>query len=367
MEGGRGAHLGPYSEMGEFVTDFSGSCGCASDRIPVPLLISPSLFEIVPSLTPTLDWDNHGDCLPDSYQVELSDEPFYSGSSLDGEVFMPGPTSFTPMVDLEPATQYFWKIAGKTVDEVGEFSRGNSFYTGPECPITIAPAAPERVYPLDGDVLDTDRVTLHFTPGSDCVPERFFIDLQTDPSFGGENLVGDEPWYSTYRTTPPLEDCTTYYWKLKASNASGDSPESDIYWFNVDLTGSCPSFSGPGAGGTAKSANFCREGTYADHYEALWTFDAGDRVKAVARNPQSTYIKLLILNQDTGQPQAPEIYCWAYMDHFDPDTSGAFSQLPVDDPPPPPPDSVCNINLKKSKCEAAGGKYIDINQYCECP
>ena len=155
-----------------------------------------------------------------------------------------------------------------------------------------------------------------------------------------------------------------------------EGAHSTINSFFVNEGGLCPS---PGTPGTAKRNFFCRKGTY-EIFEPLWTVENGHRVLAIARNPQSTYVLLNILDQNTLEPFEHEIKCWAYLGNIIPgwpetleEVEFDFGDLPAMNPPDPPeeepepaPEPVCQINLGAEECKKAGGTY-DSKNVCHCP
>ncbi|MCK4488958.1 MAG: hypothetical protein KAU23_01800, partial [Anaerolineales bacterium] len=137
---------GPFSDVGEFSIDVSDACvlpACTDPLdIPQPILISPGPYEIVNTILPVLEWNNPGPCDPEGYAVRLSVDYDFSDNSLFGGTGSIA-TSWMPGVDLEPATQYYWKIAGGMGTTMGEFSSQRAFFTGPECSPLAGLVAPE--------------------------------------------------------------------------------------------------------------------------------------------------------------------------------------------------------------------------------
>jgi len=105
---------GPRSGVNVFSINIDGTCACDPLDIPIPELVSPEPiwtgdYDIVP-LDPSLVWDNPGFCLPDGYEINLSDLPAFIDPALDGEVFDGLTTNYTPQISLEPASQYWWRV-----------------------------------------------------------------------------------------------------------------------------------------------------------------------------------------------------------------------------------------------------------------
>ncbi len=155
----------------------------------------------------------------------------------------------------------------------------------------------------------------------------------------------------------------------------GYGSPSDMESFYVNVDGICPV---PGTiPATARKNNFCRIGTFPEHHEAVWTFTEGEHALAVARNPFTTYLKLIVLDQETKQPFEKVITCWSLLSNFEPgwqppfppEGKFNFEDLPVEEPPPTPTPKpiACHEKLGQEDCKAAGGTYFTQNQYCQCP
>ena len=362
---------GPYSDVGEFSIDTSGACvlpACTDPLdIPLPVLISPGVYEIVDTILPVLDWNNPGPCDPEGYAVRLSVDYDFSDNSLFGGTGSIA-TSWMPGVDLELATQYYWKIAGGMGTTMGEFSSQRSFFTGPECSSLVGLVAPERYAPLDGAVLDSLTAYLRYRPGEPgCIPDGYLLNLQTDPTFSGVNLLGEFSLPATTVITDPLTDCTLYFWKVTAVQDGGYGPESDVGWFYTNESGLCPPAPAPG---TASKNAFCREGTYPEYWPPIYTIEEGDFVQVLARNPFSTYLLVAIPGADGFTPLVPMQSCWTIFDAI-----RLWGPAPVPEglevisPPPTPTPTpvVCNSQMGEESCKAAGGTYNTKTKSCDCP
>ncbi len=368
---------GPPSPIRRFVIDRSGSCDCTEATLTIPNMTSPDYFEVFPDTNVPIRWENPGGCFEDGVSIKLADDPFYEDSSLDQYFSGDFITGYDPP-GLSPATQYWTKVAFAVEDGgdpfIGEYSSSRGFFTGPECATLADAMAPVLDLPVDGAVVDTLTPLLRYHPGAPaCIPDGYFINLQTDPTFSGINLMGGIPEPSTaVIPADPLIDCMMYYWEVSANQSGANGPNSPVQSFFVDVTGSClPS---GGVPGTAKVNHYCYEGTYEKYFPALWTIQEGDRVLAIARNPFNTYLKLNILNQDTLEPFEQEIQCWSYIGNFDPGwpetpegVTYSFDDLPVEEPP----ELTCNAKLDEDACIAAGGTWVVgsafAGNYCQCP
>lgn len=360
---------GPWSTPIRFSMNAMDACVLPACTDPLditqPILVWPGVYEIVDTILPILEWNNPGPCDPEGYAVRLSVDYDFSDNSLFGGTGSIA-TSWMPGVDLEPATQYWWKIAGGMGTTMGEFSSQRAFFTGPECSPLAGLVAPERYAPVDGTVLDSLIAYLRYRPGEPgCIPDGYFVNLQTDPTFSGANLLGEFGLPGTTVITDPLTDCTTYYWKVAAIQDSGHGPESDVGWFSTNESGVCPPVPAPG---TASKNAFCREGTFPEHFPAIYTIEEGDFVQVIARNPFSTYLLVAIPGADGFTPLKPMQSCWTILDAirlWGP--AQVLEGLEVLIPLPTPTPIFCQSTLNQEDCEAAGGTYYPEKKYCDCP
>jgi hypothetical protein len=364
---------GPPSAIRRFIIDRDGLCDCTEATLPIPDMRSPDFFEVFPDTDVPIRWSSPGGCFEDGVSIELAADPFYDDSSLDQYFSGEFITGYDPPA-LDPATQYWTKVAFAIEDGgsplIGDYSMSRGFFTGPECTSLAEVMAPVLDLPLDGAVVDTLTPLLRYHPGEPaCIPDGYLINLQTDPTFSGTNLMGAIPEPSTAVVpSSPLTDCTLYYWKVSANQSGGTGPESAVYSFFVNTTGFCID---PGVPALAMVNHYCREGTYPEYFPKVWTFEKGDLALAIARNFQTTYLKFTILDQKTLKPFEPEILCWSYVDNFEPGwpetligVDYSFEDLPVEDPPEPP---ACRADLPEAECVEAGGKYNIKSKTCDCP
>lgn len=115
------------------------------------------------------------------------------------------------------------------------------FLTGPTC-AADAFVAPNLLYPANSAVITDSWPELIWDYPQDCTPEEYLINLSTTADFSDTSL-GD--WTTTgspfprWLIWPPLDDCTTYYWKVRALNGDTPGPASSTFSFRTDLTGAC--------------------------------------------------------------------------------------------------------------------------------
>ena len=222
---------------------------CATEALMAPVLDLPGNWQVVDSLTPSLNWTYPDDsCTPRGYRIELDDDPF--GSELGGGTGNPS-TSWSPGAPLTPATQYWWRVTAINDITLGPESNWRRFFTGPLCDPTDPIPAPVMVSPPNGSTVNTSSVYLRIGFPEDCVIQGSWVDISRDPSFFDVDdptttMGSDWPLSTAWIYGSDLEDCTTYYWRaILGTDASNHGPFS-YSSFYVDLTDSCPPAGTPG-------------------------------------------------------------------------------------------------------------------------
>ena len=365
MEGGVD---GPFSDVNSYYVNTAGACPsipCPMAGLSAPESEDPSGYEIVSSLTPTLTWDYPEYCDPDGYalrigsDIDLSSEPLQGGVGLVDNWTTPA---------LEPATQYWWDVAAIVPPALGPFSQHQTFFTGPECASSADMGVPELIYPINGDQVHSEYAWLHYSANAfGCIPDGYAADLQTDSAFGGTNLLGTYMFPATNIITDPLEDCTTYYWRIAAIQDSVTGPYSVTGEFFTNYSGTCMQPFLPPLSVIAIRDLACMAGP-GYSYEILGYLVTGEESPIHAQNLGETY--WVVDNPDTVAG-----LCWVLQEGVEPtgDTGevGYWSDdelLEGDDKPESPS---CRRDMNRSQCNAADGTYHAespaAGAWCECP
>ncbi len=217
-----------------------GSPVCATASLQRPNLNSPADFSVVASLLPTLSWAYpDASCHPQGYRIDLSPDRDFADTTLSGGTGNPS-TEWSPGSNLQPGSEYFWKVAGINDVTLGPASTYRRFFTGPTCD-PAALAAPNLLWPADGATIDTTMPGLHWANGnSGCIPQGYGIHLSPDPAFADTTYNGgtgnpDTYWYPGH----DLADCTTYYWLVFAGIDTTFGPVSATRSFRTNASGTC--------------------------------------------------------------------------------------------------------------------------------
>jgi hypothetical protein len=252
------------SDIIQFWTDFEGTCPktpmCSEEELAAPSLISPPDYSTVATPNPQLVYQlNTPDCGPEMSEVWVSEDPAFSTHSLHGSgdyasVEFPDSMVFgTPIDYLDDCTTYYWKVevmVGDTTLSSPISVFGTDFSSScPQMPMCTEGqlVEPVLISPIDGEVVnsaDPPLVGLLGLPG--CAPEaiEWFVDEEDTFSIpviaGRANYVGVPiPAVPVFQGGYPyLEDCTTYFWKMRVS--VGDTNlDSLVEDFRTDFDHEC--------------------------------------------------------------------------------------------------------------------------------
>lgn len=358
-----GGSDGPWSDPVSFSINVAGACpvvACELEDLVAPDPVAPAHYGIVNTLTPVLEWNYPGSCEPGSYAIRLSDVFDMSDTSLFGGTGTPD-TSWAPGVPLEPATQYWWQVAGWIGTSTGPFSPKQTFFTGPECASVAETGAPDLISPADGATITEEHAWLHYSHSSaGCLPDGYFADLQTVPDFSGTNELGEFHIPGTNIITEALDDCTTYYWRIAAIQDGVQGPLSETRSFYTNFEGTCPSTPFRPQARAIKDL-ICRLGP-GPQYDIAGYFLTEEVSPIHAQDLRHEW--WVIENLDN-----PGQLCWVLKEGVEPqgDTSGVpMWNAPHEEAPAPQ----CRRDLSQAACVAAGGKWVPqvTNPgYCECP
>jgi hypothetical protein len=225
------------------------------DLIPPELLVPSNYANIgTDSVQPNfvqpdlLEWTFSPDCVPEHFKVLFSPDFEFGiarSGMTNGETTWPLSSFEWPQLGLEPATEYFWRVRAWTDGVNGPDSSTHVFYTGPQCLSATAAEPPELLEPAPGEIIDQNYATLHYVAGgaSPCLPEGYFVDLQTDASFSGTTLVDEYYNARTWLLTDELEDCTTYYWRVAPIVGGVQGPFSETRAFTIAIDPACMPYS----------------------------------------------------------------------------------------------------------------------------
>ena len=130
------------------------------------------------------------------------------------------------LTGLSPGTNYYYRLAGK---DTGEMQRGSivSFATAKP----PAQSAPTLLSPAD----TARNVSLTPTLSWNSMAGATSYELQVSPFFSFATYVYDDTTSGLSRTIGPLNLASKYFWRVRATNADGIGPFSEVRGFQTIL------------------------------------------------------------------------------------------------------------------------------------
>ncbi len=163
----------------------------------------------------------------DQYQVQVAMVDDFSATVLDTVI---SDTTYQ-LMSLSDGETYFWRIRAHNISGWGDWSATWQFTV--EIPLPL-PAAVTLVAPANGATVTTDSVQLVWQSSQ---PEilHYLLEVSLSPDFD-TLVVNDSSLTDTTFWFTGLSDSTTYYWRVKAHNASGWGEYSEVWEFTTQLS-----------------------------------------------------------------------------------------------------------------------------------
>jgi hypothetical protein len=181
------------------------------------LLLSPEDGAVDVPADIVLQWEKGDGGVPMGYRVYMDQNNPPQTLLAEGNF-----TSYSEL-ELEPETQYFWKVVPYNYLGEPEEVPVWSFTTGEF--ILAAPENAILLFPVDGAINISVDATLMWAPGDGTAPDGYRIYLDTD---NPPQTVVDNGDLQSF-TPQGLEHSTQYFWKVVPYNAAGE-PENTPVW-----------------------------------------------------------------------------------------------------------------------------------------
>jgi len=157
-----------------------------------------------------------------TYRLQISTSSAFASAIVDDSTIT---TTSRQVGPLANNTTYYWRVYAKNAGGTGPWSTVWNFTT-----VAAAPPAPTLAQPSNAAVNQPTTSTLSWDPSTDATTYR----LQISRSSGFTTAVVDDSTItSTSRQVGPLENNTTYYWRVNAKNAGGTSAWSNVWSFTT--------------------------------------------------------------------------------------------------------------------------------------
>ncbi len=224
--GGTSAHSATWS--------FTTAIGPGGPTAPsVPTLVSPADGAAGLPTNLTVSWNASSGAT--SYRLQVSTSAAFSTLILDQSGL--SSTSYN-LASLATNTTYYWRVNASNAGGTSDYSIAWSFTTGDG----LLPV-PTLLSPQGGAANVSTSVTVRWSPVSGAL--SYGLQVSTDRVFA--TIVLDQSGISatSYMLTG-LAHNTTYYWRVNASNASGNSPYSSAWSFTTIIAApQVPTLSSP--------------------------------------------------------------------------------------------------------------------------
>ncbi|MGH2567548.1 MAG: hypothetical protein ACRDGA_04360, partial [Bacteroidota bacterium] len=184
-----------------------------------PTLASPANGATNISISPTLQWNVSSDA--SSYALQVSTSSSFSPTLVD-QSGITG-TSYS-LSGLTFSTTYYWRVNASNAAGTSAWPAGWAFTTVPP-----PPAAPVLLSPANGATDVPSTASLEWNASSGAT--SYTVEWATDQSF--TIGVGSATTSDLSHPLSSFAYSTTFYWRVKASNAGGSSPWSETRSFTT--------------------------------------------------------------------------------------------------------------------------------------
>lgn len=189
-----------------------------------PTLDSPGNDATSVSTSLTLDWNAVSDA--NSYRVQLATNSGFSSPIVDKNNLSQTQHSVS---SLNYSTVYYWRVRAKNANGNSTWSDTWSFTT--DDPPIAPPASPTLDSPED----DATSVSRDIALAWNSVSTAISYHLQVASNEGFSTLIANEnDLTNTSYDGADLDYSTTYYWRVRASNAGGTSGWSAVWSFSTE-------------------------------------------------------------------------------------------------------------------------------------
>lgn len=185
-----------------------------------PVLSSPTENATDIPTNPTLTWNQSS--AASSYQVQVSTDSNFATIEIDQSGI--ATTSFQ-ITTLSNSTTYFWRVKATNTGGTSPWSAAWKFTT-----IGAGPAAPVLASPTDNATDIATNPNLTWNTVSDATSYQAQLSASSDFLA----IVVDESGIPTFSfQATGLSNSSTYFWRVRATNAGGTSPWSTVWQFTT--------------------------------------------------------------------------------------------------------------------------------------
>jgi choice-of-anchor B domain-containing protein len=195
----------------------------ASSAPVAPTLTTPANGATGQVLQPSFTWGAVADAT--SYDLDVATDAGFSNIVLSADGLTA--TNYTPTAALNTGTTYYWRIQTNGTCGSSPYSATFSFTTQ-----VAVPSAPTLLTPTNGATNQSLQPTLTWNVVSGAT--SYSLQVATDAGFSNVVIAVSGLAAANYTPTTSLANNTTYYWRVLASNGSGDGAYSTAFSFTTE-------------------------------------------------------------------------------------------------------------------------------------
>lgn len=190
-------------------------------EISAPTLTTPGNNSTNTTLTPSLTWQSVG--CASSYTIQVSTDENFGSMIYENTI-----TDVTTDIGtLDFSTTYYWRVQANGDFSTSQWSSVFNFTTAPPPPPAPTLATPSN----SATAIMVDNSTLIWNNALGA--SLYHVQLSTTNTFS--TTLVDGTTGANFVLMPTLQNFTTYYWRVEASNLSGTSPWSETWSFRTVL------------------------------------------------------------------------------------------------------------------------------------
>ena len=187
----------------------------------IPSLLAPADNALTMDLTPLLDWTQSSDATFDHYQIQVADNPDFTGA-VDVDIAGIANDAYNP-ASLDTNTKYYWHV--RSWNTAGDYSAWSALRTFRE-----AMLPPGLVSPIGGITVGSRKPVFDWGDVTGATKYNLQVSLNSAFSSLVLNLNVTD---STYTPLVNLAANKLFYWRVKALGPNGPSAWSAVETFHT--------------------------------------------------------------------------------------------------------------------------------------